>query len=48
MLVGRGDCKVFKGDSTSWSDIMYTVKDDKIYKGDSTSWSDIKYTIQDM
>ena len=32
--------KVYKGDSTSYSDQLFRIENGRIYKGDSTSYSD--------
>ena len=37
--------KIYRGDSTNFSDCLYTVKDDKIFKGNSTSYFDCVLTI---
>ena len=36
---------IFKGNSTSWSKIIYTFDGDRLYSGNSTSWSNILYTF---
>lgn len=36
---------IFKGNSTSWSNILYTYDGKYIYQGNSTSWSKILYTF---
>lgn len=41
------DSKVYKGNSTFMSAIVYTIKDGKAYKGNSTFTRDIVYTIKD-
>ena len=33
--------KIYKGSSSSYSDIVMNIKDGKIYKGSSSSYSDI-------
>ena len=35
------DCKIYKGDYTSYSNLLGTIKGDKIYKGDYTSYSNL-------
>ena len=40
------DNSIYKGNSTSVFDIVYTIKDNKIFKGRSTAFSDnIIYTV---
>jgi hypothetical protein len=38
--------KIYKGDSESTFDCLYTISDEKIYEGDSESVFDILYTIK--
>ena len=38
MRVDNG--RVYKGDSTSYSDQLFRIENGRIYKGDSTSYSD--------
>ena len=38
--------RIYWGNSTSYSDIEFTIKGDHIYRGNSTSYSDIAYTIK--
>ena len=40
------EIKIYKGDSTSWSNIIFTFNEGKLYRGDSTSWSNIVFTYQ--
>ena len=35
------DCKIYKGDYASYSNLIATVKGDKIYKGDYASYSNL-------
>ena len=41
------EIKIYKGDSTSWSNIIFTFNEGKLYRGDSTSWSNIVLTFSD-
>ena len=40
--------RIYWGNSTSYSDIEFTIKGDHIYRGNSTSYSDIRYTIKEI
>ena len=44
-LTMSAQTKIYKGNSTSYSDCLYTLSGDKIYRGNSTSYSDCLYTI---
>ena len=39
-----GDCKVYKGDYASYSNLVATIKGDKAYKGDYASYSNLMGT----
>ncbi len=41
------EIKIYRGDSTSWTNIVLTYKDGKLYRGDSTSWTNIVMTFSD-
>ena len=40
------EIKIYRGDSTSWTNIILTYKDGKLYRGDSTSWTNIVFTYK--
>lgn len=40
--------KVYKGDSTSYSDQLFRIENGRIYKGDSTSYSDQLMRIEGL
>ena len=40
--------RVYKGDSTSYSDQLYRIENGRIYKGDSTSYSDQLMRIEGL
>ena len=42
-----GDCKVYKGDYASYSNLVATIKGDKAYKGDYASYSNLMGTGKD-
>ena len=46
-LAHAGDCKIYKGDYASYSNLVATVKGDKIYKGDYASYSNLIATGKD-
>lgn len=37
--------KIYKGNSSSYSDCLYTLTKDKIYSNNSTSYSDCVFTV---
>ena len=37
--------KVYKGNSSSYSDVILNISSGKIYKGNSSSYSDTKFNI---
>jgi hypothetical protein len=39
--------KVYQGNSTNYSDCLFTVKGNKIYRGNSNNYSDCNYTIKE-
>lgn len=39
--------KVYKGNSTNYSNCLFTVAGDKIYNGNSTNYFDCNYTIKE-
>ena len=43
-LANASDCKVYRGDYASYSNLVATVKGDKIYKGDYASYSNLMGT----
>ena len=45
-LAQAGDCKVYKGDYASYSNLVLTIKNNKIYKGDYASYSNLLATIK--
>ncbi len=47
LFQSQAQTKVYKGNSTSYSDCIFTINDDKIYTGNSTSYSDCLLTFND-
>ena len=46
-LAHADDCKVYRSDYASYSNLVATVKGDKIYKGDYASYSNLLGTGKD-
>lgn len=41
-----GDCRVYRGDSTSYGNLLVTVRGDRVYRGDSSSYGDLLATVR--
>jgi hypothetical protein len=44
-LPALAQTKIYKGNSTSYSECMHTISENKIYRGNSSSYSDCLFTI---